>query len=170
MLVQKINFWSRSEPFLRHEGFAKRSSRLRGATGRRSRGRYRVGRHGRHSIDLLTALRLADAGNLQMAFAREQIEQSFARVSSAEVLWLPSLRGGSSYNKHEGQIQDTAGNIMNTSRNQFFSGFGAGANAAASPMFPGVYANFQLADAVFQPLAERQAARGPSASRRRRDQ
>ena len=111
-----------------------------------------------HSIDLLTALRLADAGNLQIAFAREQIEQSFARVSSADVLWLPSLRGGSSYNKHEGQIQDTAGTISDVSRNQFFTGFGAGANAAASPMFPGVYANFQLADAVFQPLAERQAA------------
>jgi len=111
-----------------------------------------------HPIDLPTALRLADAGNLQIAFAREQIEQSLARVSSADALWMPSLRGGSSYNKHEGQIQDTAGTVSDVSRSNFFTGFGSGANAAASPMFPGLYANFQMADAVFQPLAERQAA------------
>src|SRR5579863_968336 len=38
-------------------------------------------------IDLPTALRLANADNLQIAFAREQIRQALARVEQAKSLW-----------------------------------------------------------------------------------
>lgn len=109
-------------------------------------------------IDLPTALRLADGSNLQVAFAREQIQQARARAAGAEALWLPSVRGGMGYNKHEGRIQDIAGNVFPTSRGNVWNGLGAGVPGAASPAYPGVYANFQLADALFEPLAARQAA------------
>jgi outer membrane protein TolC len=109
-------------------------------------------------IDLPTALRLADAENLQVSFAREQVRQALARVDAAQSLWLPSLRGGMNYNRHEGAIQQVLGQQSDTSRSAFYAGAGAGAYGAASPVAPGVYANFQLADALFQPLAARQFA------------
>ena len=109
-------------------------------------------------IDLPTALRLADAGNYQVEFAREQIRQAWARVEAADALWLPSIRVGADYNKHEGQIQDITGNVFPTSRGNLYTGLGAAAPSAASPTYPGLYANFHLADALFQPLAARQAA------------
>lgn len=107
-------------------------------------------------IDLPTALRLANADNLQVAVAREQVRQALARVAAANVLWLPSIRGGVNYNRHDGSIQDVAGGQFNTSRSAIYSGLGAGVFGAGAPLVPGVYANFNLADALFQPLAARQ--------------
>lgn len=109
-------------------------------------------------IDLPTALQLADGNNVQVAFAREQIRQAWAKVEGAKALWLPSVRVGGSYNKHEGQIQEIRGQVFPLSRSNLYTGLGAGGQAAASPYFPGLYANFNLADALFQPLAARQAA------------
>jgi outer membrane protein TolC len=111
-----------------------------------------------YPVDLPTALQLANADNCQVALAREQIRQAWAQAQAARVLWLPSIRAGVDYNKHEGQIQDVAGNIFPTSRGNFYGGLGALVPGAASPALPGIYANFRLADAVFQPLAARQAA------------
>ncbi|HVC98778.1 MAG TPA: TolC family protein [Pirellulales bacterium] len=111
-------------------------------------------------IDLPTALRLANADNLQVALAREQIRQALARVERAQTLWLPSIRGGTSYNRHDGSIQNVDGTQFNTSRGAFYSGLGAGVYGAGTPIVPGVYANFSLADAIFQPLAARQFAAG----------
>lgn len=109
-------------------------------------------------IDLPTALRLANAQNLQVALAREQIRQALARVDAAQTLWLPSIRGGLNYNRHDGAIQAVDGTQFNTSRAAFYSGLGAGIYGAGTPMVPGIYANFHLTDALFQPLAARQSA------------
>ena len=67
-------------------------------------------------IDLPTALRLADANNLLVAAAREQIAVAMARVDAASALWLPSVRGGTNYNRHDGAIQDVHGIQFNTTR------------------------------------------------------
>ena len=56
-------------------------------------------------------------------------------------------------NHHDGSIQQVAGKQIDTSRNDFFSGLGASTYGVGSPIVPGVWANFQLADAIFQPLA-----------------
>ena len=109
-------------------------------------------------IDLPTALRLANADNLQVAVAREQIRQALAAVAAANVLWLPAIRTGVNYDRHDGSIQAVQGNQFNTSRNAVFAGLGAGNFGAGPPLLPGVYANFSLADAFFQPLAARQFA------------
>ena len=109
-------------------------------------------------IDLPTALRLADANNLQVAVAREQIRQALAKVDAANVLWLPAIRGGANYNRHDGSIQAVAGEQFNTNRGALYAGLGAGVYGAGTPIVPGIYANFSLADALFQPLAARQFA------------
>lgn len=117
-------------------------------------------------VDLPTVLRLADADNLQVGIARWQINQALARQERAEALWLPSIRGGMNYNRHEGAIQDVVGNQFDTSRGAAYGGLGAGVFGAGAPMVPGVLAQFHLTDALFQPLAAQQAvgARSQAAS------
>ncbi|MBI3863802.1 MAG: TolC family protein [Planctomycetia bacterium] len=111
-----------------------------------------------HPIDLETVLQLTSGQNPQVAFARERIQEAFAQLDRAQVLWLPSLRAGVTYNKHEGAIQDVAGNVFNTSRGALYSGFGAAVPGAASPGVPGLYANFSITDTVFQPKIAAQTA------------
>jgi outer membrane protein TolC len=109
-----------------------------------------------YPIDLVTALRLADADNLQIALAREQIQQAFAEYNTAGVLWLPSLRAGVHWNKHEGPLLSSGGNLVNVSRTSLYAGAGAAAVGGGSPAIPGLFANFNVADAIFQPLAVQQ--------------
>lgn len=109
-----------------------------------------------YPIDLPTALRLADADNLQVTQAREQIQLAYAEQLDAQVLWLPSLRAGFHVNKHAGPLQATEGNMENIDRTSIYAGAGAAAVGSGSPMIPGVFANFQITDAIFQPLAAEQ--------------
>ena len=108
-------------------------------------------------IDLPTALQLADARNPLVAYTREQVRQAYAKLERADVLWLPSIRAGTAFNHHDGSIQQVDGTQIDTSRNDFFGGLGASTYGVGSPIVPGVWANFQLADAIFQPLAAQQA-------------
>lgn len=111
-----------------------------------------------YSIDLASALQLAAGQNPNVAFARERINEAFAQHARAEVLWLPSIRAGANWNKHEGRIQDVAGNVINTSRGSYFGGLGANAVGAGSPAVPGVVASFHLTDAIHQPQIAEHAA------------
>jgi outer membrane protein TolC len=113
---------------------------------------------GTYPIDLPTALRLADANNLLVAAARARISVATARVDAANALWLPSIRGGTNYNRHDGAIQDVRGIQFNTTRGAMYAGLGSGIYGAGTPIVPGIYANFHLADALFVPLAARQFA------------
>ena len=83
---------------------------------------------------------------------------ALARVDAAKALWLPSIRGGTNYNRHDGSIQDVRGFQFNTTRSALYAGLGSGVYGAGTPLFPGLYANFHLADALFLPLAARQFA------------
>jgi len=108
-------------------------------------------------IDLPTALQLADARNPLVAFTRERVQQAYAQLERADVLWLPAVRAGAAFNHHDGSIQDIAGRQIEVTRNDFYSGLGASPYGIGSPIVPGLWANFQLADAIFQPLAAQQA-------------
>lgn len=107
-------------------------------------------------IDLPTALRLANADNLQIALAREQIQQAYAEYSSTGALWLPSLRGGVHWNHHDGTLLSSSGQLRDLSRSSLYAGMGGQAVGGGSPAVPGLFANFKLADAIFQPLAAQQ--------------
>ncbi len=109
------------------------------------------------AIDLASALQRIGGQNPQVQLARARIAEACAQQNRAEALWLPSIRAGANWNKHEGRIQDVRGNVFDTSRGSYYTGFGANAVGAGSPAVPGVVANFHLADAIHQPAAAEHA-------------
>jgi outer membrane protein TolC len=101
-------------------------------------------------ISLPTALQLAGSGPLDIAVASERIRAAAAQLDRADVLWLPTVYLGVDYYRHDGQIQETAGNVFGTSRSSFMAG--AGPSAV-----------FAITDALFEPLAARQVLRARQA-------
>src|SRR5262245_5292019 len=57
-------------------------------------------------LDLASALGMVRGQNPRIAFAQAQISQAWAQYGAARVMWLPSIRAGMNYNKHEGRIQE----------------------------------------------------------------
>ncbi len=94
-------------------------------------------------ITLPTALQLSSARPIDIAVARERVRLALAQLDRARVLWLPTLYLGADYARHDGRLQDSPGNLLDTSRQSLL--FGAGPVAV-----------FALADAYFAPLAARQ--------------
>jgi outer membrane protein TolC len=94
-------------------------------------------------IDLPTALRLAGVRPLDIAAATQQIQIAAAQLRGAQVLWLPTLYVGTDYARHDGQVQDTTGDVAGNSHSAFL--LGAGPSAV-----------FAMSDAIFAPLAARQ--------------
>ena len=95
-------------------------------------------------INLPTALQLAGAKPLDVAIASERIRVAAAELDRAKSLWLPNLYIGTDYYRHDGQLQDVTGNVFGTSKSTFMAGGGASAV-------------FAVTDAIFAPLAARQA-------------
>ncbi len=104
-----------------------------------------------YALSLGNVLYLVDAQNPNVAFARERINEAYARVDRAEALWLPSIRAGLNYVHHEGNVQDVVGNVFETNKSSLYGGFGAGASGGGTPAVPGLAAQFHFADAIFQP-------------------
>ena len=48
-------------------------------------------------------------------------------------MWLPSIRTGLNYSKHEGVIQDVGGRVFDTGRTSANGGLGVAAIGAGSP-------------------------------------
>jgi outer membrane protein TolC len=107
-------------------------------------------------LDMSTALALVAGQNPQVGFAQSRIREAYANLQAANVLWLPTIQTGVSYDRHEGNLQDSAGAILDVSRSSFQAGLGAGAVGAGTTMQPGIVAQFHFVDALFQPkIAER---------------
>jgi outer membrane protein TolC len=73
-----------------------------------------------------------------------------AQLEQAEVLWLPTVVLGADYFRHDGQIQDVAGNVFGTSKGAFLVGAGPAAFISVT-------------DALFEPLAARQVVQARAA-------
>jgi len=117
-------------------------------------------------LDLTEALSLVAGQNPQIAFASQRYREAYAQLEAARVLWLPSIRAGISYNKHEGTLQSSSGAVFDRSRGSLHSGLGARYVGTGSPGIPGLIAHFHLTDAVFQPrIANRVAAARSEAAR-----
>ena len=114
------------------------------------------GAYNLYPIDLSNALALGGASNLFIRLARERAVEAQARHLEACSLWLPSFRAGIGWNKHDGLLQQTEGDILEVSRNSLFVGGGLGlgqaplAAGAGGPMR--MFVNLSLADAIFEPL------------------
>ncbi len=102
-------------------------------------------------INLPTALQLANAQAIDIQVASQRIEVAAAQLDRAQKLWLPTIYLGTDYYRHDGQIQETPGNVFGTSRSSFM--VGAGPSAV-----------FAVSDAIFEPLAARQVLAAREAS------
>jgi outer membrane protein TolC len=102
-------------------------------------------------INLPTALQLAGVWPLDIAVASERIRVAAAQLQRARVLWLPTIYLGTDYFRHDGQLQDVAGNVLGTSKSSFM--VGAGPSAV-----------FAVCDAIFTPLAARQTLQARQAA------
>jgi outer membrane protein TolC len=104
-------------------------------------------------IDLLTALRLADAGNPTIALARQRVEEAYARVRQAQLLWLPDLQLTPAYLRHDGEIQNSTGVVFNTNKSAVY---GTG----------GAVLSVDSGDVLFAPLIARRLAEAQAANSR----
>jgi outer membrane protein TolC len=105
-------------------------------------------------INLPTALQLANVNAVDVAAAAERVRVAAAQLDQARVLWLPTVTVGADYARHDGRIQDIAGNLIDTSRSNFMVGAGTGIGSAAV---------LSVTDALFAPLVARQTLRGRQA-------
>jgi outer membrane protein TolC len=98
-------------------------------------------------IDLATALQLAGTRPIDVQLAREEVRGAVAALAQAHALWLPSVTIGGDYYRHDGDIQDSSGAIVNDSHSSLMFGLGSGigTSAVVSPN-----------DAIFESLAARQ--------------
>jgi outer membrane protein TolC len=102
-------------------------------------------------INLPTALRLAGVRPLDIALASESVKAAAAQLQGAQGLWLPTIFMGTDYFRHDGQLQDVAGNVFGTSKSSFMLGVGPSAV-------------FAICDAIFAPLAARQIVQAQQAA------
>jgi outer membrane protein TolC len=101
-------------------------------------------------INLPSALQLANARGLDIAVASERLRVAAAQLEHANTLWLPTILLGTDYGRHDGKIQDTAGNVTDSSKSNFL--LGAGPSAV-----------FAVSDAIFAPLSARQVVQARQA-------
>ncbi len=112
-------------------------------------------------IDLASALGMAGGNAWTIQLARQRTVEAHAELKQARALWLPSLQFGVGWNKHDGRIQATEGQVIEASRGSLF--VGGGATLGNSPIAGGssgplrLAADLALADAYFAPkIASRQ--------------
>jgi outer membrane protein TolC len=76
-------------------------------------------------IDLGAALGMAGGNAWTIQLARQKTVEALAEVLRAKAIWLPTLQAGVGWNKHDGRIQTSAGDVIQASRNSVFLGGGA---------------------------------------------
>src|SRR5947207_11962631 len=96
-----------------------------------------------YPIDLPTALRLANAQNLDIQIARERLKEAKANHESAVELFFPWVAPGAVYRRHENRIQDVVGNIIDADKQSY-------------PVGGAITAQMDLGDAVYKTLAAKQ--------------
>lgn len=109
-------------------------------------------------INLPTALAMIGGEHPVVGFARWRVQEAYAQLDRAKVMWLPSIQTGFNYRRRDGNYQAVDGSIVDVNLNSMNYGLGAGAVAAGSPTEPGIVAQFHLADAIFLPKAAEMTA------------
>ena len=112
------------------------------------------------SIDLSTALLLADNQNPIIGEARAHILEALALRTAARSLLLPSLNSGFNYHDHNGPLQRSSGEILPLTEQSLYYGGGARTLAAESLGVPMINIATPLTEALFEPLAAEQRVVG----------
>lgn len=109
-------------------------------------------------LNLPSALSMVGSDHPAVGFAQWKVQEAYANLEQAEVLWLPNIQTGFSFHRHDGNYQASNADIVDVNRSSFQYGLGAGATGAGTTPNPGLRAQFHLADAIFQPdIAEKTA-------------
>ena len=98
-------------------------------------------------INLATALRLSDARPLIVAAAQASVWVAEAQLTRAKVLWVPTLKVGADYIRHDGGGPDFNKGILTSPSVNYFQA-GGGLDVSNSGLFQFV----NLTDAFFEPL------------------
>jgi len=109
-------------------------------------------------INLPTALARIGGEHPIVGFAQWRVQEAYAQLDRAKVMWLPSIQSGFNYRRRDGNYQAVDGAIVDVNLNSMNYGLGTGAVAAGSPTRPGIVAEFHLADALFLPKAAEKTA------------
>jgi outer membrane protein TolC len=96
-----------------------------------------------YPIDLVAALRLADADNPTVNVARARVREAVALLDRARVQWVPTLTMGPTFFYHEGIDQNRRGETFIVSRGYFALGVGPSLR-------------FDVSEALYGPLVARQ--------------
>jgi len=104
-----------------------------------------------HSIDLPTALRLAQAQNIDIQIARERRNEAQANHAVAVAKFLPWISAGIAFRRHEGRTQAVDGTLVDVDKQSTTYG-------------PAVTAQLDIGDATFSTLAAQQTAVASSAA------
>jgi outer membrane protein TolC len=99
-----------------------------------------------YPIDLLTALRLVGAQNLDIQIARERLAEARANHGSAISQFFPTLSPGIGYRRHDDNIQDVAGNVFEVHKQSYAPGATIGAQ-------------IDFGEALYKQLAAKQLVR-----------
>ncbi len=97
-------------------------------------------------IDLPTVLRLAGAQSLDVQLARERLAEARAIHGGAVAQFFPTFTPGISYRRHDNNIQDVAGNVIEVHKQSYAPGATLGAQV-------------DLGEAWYKQLAAKQLAR-----------
>ncbi len=111
------------------------------------------------ALNLPSVLAAVDSQHPIVGLAQWRVQQAYAALDRAQVLWLPSIQTGFSFHRHDGNYQASDGSIIDVNRNSFQYGLGAGATGAGTTNTrPGIVAEFHLADAIFLPKVTEKSA------------
>ncbi|MCA9062787.1 MAG: TolC family protein [Planctomycetaceae bacterium] len=109
-------------------------------------------------LNLPTALSMVGGTHPAIGFAQWRVQEAYAQLEQTRVLWLPSIRPGISFHRHDGNYQASDGRIVDVNRSSMQFGLGTGATGAGTTPRPGLVAQFHLADALLEPaIAEKTA-------------
>ena len=111
------------------------------------------------AMDLGTALNLAGTQNPELLLARQRVIESVALRQLAAAKILPDINAGTNIDAHNGPLQQSNGNILNTNRDALYFGLGTNAVAAGTVNIPGISYNLNVGQAWFDYLRSRQEVR-----------
>ncbi|HKM52309.1 MAG TPA: TolC family protein, partial [Isosphaeraceae bacterium] len=106
-------------------------------------------------IDLDTALRLAGVQNPELNVARQRVLEAVAMRQLAAARFLPSINPGTSYDAHNGNLQQSNGNILTLNRSSVYLGAGSSAVGTGTVNIPGVTLGGNTAVGIFGYLESR---------------
>jgi outer membrane protein TolC len=99
-------------------------------------------------IDLPTALRLVNANSPTIALARDRVREAYLGQRQAELAWLPDLRAGPTYDRHDGRDQNSNGTIFEVSKQNLFVNGGVELDWNTSELLFGRLAAQRLSEAA----------------------